>query len=229
MTFAMLWANKYVRYGVALVAIAVALFAAAKHFEAAGAERGRQDQGQEIAKAIEASRKADRADLDQQMKSLAETVKAAQSQAAAAQQLGMALALQRAAATKEVAGMSDAQVEAAVRRAVGDPAAPAAQREFLECRTQLPMCEKERTAAKDEALHEHDAGAKLQDSVAALDRYTTQLEKNYVDLWNVKAVKVRSWKCLKLWRCSRPQIAVPAPAEALHRPAVQTSAVGVKP
>jgi hypothetical protein len=213
----MLWANKYVRYAAAVAGVVALLFVAAKYYEHVGSERGRQDVGQEIAKAIEDSRKADRQEFEKRAAVWDAQISAAQQQAQVAQQLGIQLATQRAAATRQVAGMSDAEVLAALKRSGVDLSAPAAQREFLQCKTQLPMCEQAVDAAKSEAKENASQAQSWQGKFDDLDRYDSELYALYVQLWNVKATNVRSWKCLKMWRCSRPQISAPSPAE-VQRP-----------
>jgi hypothetical protein len=217
MTLAMLWANKYVRYAAAIAGVIALLFVAAKYYEHVGSERGRQDVGQEIAKAIEDSRKADRQEFEKRAAVWDAQIAAAQQQAQVAQQLGIQLASQRTAATKQVAGMSDADVLAALKRSGVDLSAPAAQREFLQCKTQLPICEEQVAAAKNESTQNAATAQSWQGKFGDLDRYDSELYAHYVELWNVKATKVRSWKCLKMWRCSRPQISAPSPEE-VQRP-----------
>lgn len=224
MGWAALFANVWARRAAMVAGALLVLFMAAKYFEHKGSVQGRQDMAQEVANQIEQRHQADRAELAQQLAPALAAASAAEQKAATANQLLLAVLSQRSAATAQVAGMNDAQVSAAVRKEIGDLALPEVQRQILACKTQLPLCEQEAAAARQKADENGNAAAAWKHSYDDLSLYDTKLEGNYRDLFNVKATAVRSWKCVKMWRCSKKKISAPDPA-TLHRPAVQTSAV----
>jgi hypothetical protein len=203
MGWAALLSNIWVRRAAIVFAILALLFVAAQYFEHKGAEQARQDDGQQVAQAIEKSRAADRSELEARLKPFQEQADAAKAKADSAQQLFLAVLAQRGAATQQQAGMSDAQISAAVQKQIGNLADPAVQREILACKTQLPLCEQESAAAQDKAQQNEARAEAVQGSYDELAGYTVKLETHYTDLWNAKSTPVRSWKCVKLWRCVR--------------------------
>lgn len=223
MGWAALLGNIWFRRAAIVAAVVVLLFFAAQYFEHKGAVQARQDSAQQVARAIEQGRTKDRSELEERLKPFQEQAAAAKTKADSAQQLFLTVLAQRGAATQQQAGMNDAQISAAVRSQIGDLADPAVQRSILSCRTQLPLCEQEVAHQADIASANAARTDAVQGSYDELAGYTEKLEGHYTDLWNAKSTPVRSWKCVKLWRCSRPQIKTPDPA-TLRRP-VQTSAV----
>jgi hypothetical protein len=152
-------------------------------------------------------------------------VDAANKQANTLTALLLSLQGQRAAASNSLSQISDSQVRALIRQELGDKSgsnAPLTPKEERSCAAAIQnadFCEKQRQAENDRA----DAEKKRADGIKAqyqeLAPYTIFMEKSYTQLFNEKSTPEKSWKCLKLWRCTKAKIKAPDP-KSLIRPAI---------
>jgi hypothetical protein len=99
------------------------------------------------------------------------------------------------------------EVEAAIAKALNKPTGgadtPEDRRKFASCLVQLPLCEQQVQADTETIEKGKQAIAEKQKSVDDLSADNQFLRGKFQDLYNLKSTPVRSWKCLKLWRCVR--------------------------
>jgi hypothetical protein len=218
MTLAMLWTllkNRYVQYVLIGIGVFLLLIAVRQHYINIGKDAGRQEVQQQSANMLEDARKADRAATEKVLADSAAEMKR-QAEFAQAQQLAfLQLVAQRQTAANQVAGMTPSQVEDAIARALGkkpgEQDSEQDRRTIASCLFQMPLCERQVLAQADQIKADEKQLAAAKESSDALAGYATRLEKTYADLWNLKAGKRRSAKCLFLWRCSREHIDAPDP------------------
>jgi hypothetical protein len=209
--------NRYVQYGLIVVALVIGYSIMRQHFINQGKEQGQQETEQRAADALEEARKADRAKTAEILNANATEMKYQRELSEAAQLAFMQLATQRQTATAQIASMTASQVEDAINRALGkkpgEQETEQDRRTIANCLVQLPFCEKQVAAKQDEVNAKAKELEKSQSSLDTLTGYTVRLEQTYTNLWNLKAEKKRSVKCMFLWKCSRPHINAPNPDE----------------
>ncbi len=201
--------NIWVRRALLAIVAVIAFLALRQHYVNLGHKQGIADQTQTDADQREKERSADRAETEGKLKLLQQQINDAATHATQQQQLFVSLLGQRQQAATQVAGMTEAQVEAIV--------AKYSPRQLADCVTQLPFCNQQLEAKVQESVEKDKQIAGEQQKYGDLADYTVSLERTYADLYNSKAIARRSWKCLKIWHCSRPKITAPDPS-TLKRP-----------
>jgi hypothetical protein len=142
-------------------------------------------------------------------------------QAQTSMQLALSLAAQRQKAATSVSGMSHQKLKLLSPKLSTSPQgqadSPEDRRKFASCLVQLPLCEQQVQADTETIEKGKQAIAEKQKSVDDLSADNQFLRGKFQELYNLKSTPVRSWKCLKLWRCVSPQIALPDPM-SLRKP-----------
>jgi hypothetical protein len=229
----MIWAFLISPLGrrIALAAGIVALALGIRwYFLNEGQRQGRLDGQQEAANSSQVQREADRkttesvlSRYDALLTQYDEKLKAAESRAARAEVALVTVKAQQQQAASNVAAVSDSSIHQFVKAQLGatdsGPFTIAEERSLATCMTQYPLCKNEADAQRDRADASEDQIHAIDGKVDALSAkfdalasYTVRLEGAYTALWNQASQSKRAWKCLKLWKCDRPQITAPNPA-----------------
>jgi TolA-binding protein len=217
-TLAILFGNIWFRRACIVVLVLVALFAVRQHYINLGKTQGTQNQAQQSANQGAADVKSDHVSTVNQITQLNQQINLLQKQVDTTQTLILAIVQQRQQATQAVAVMTKDQVDARIDWALGrSPGASEYtlddKRRIAECFTQLPLCNKENVQYQTEIGALEEKQVTSEKKYDTLTTYTVNLERNYTELWNEKALPKRSPKCLYLWKCSRPKISQPNPAD----------------
>lgn len=214
---AMLFANKWVRYGVLAFVVFGLCMSIRSYYIHKGKTEGIQQGHTEAATEAEQARKQDKADMEAKFASLAADIASARQESERWRQVAaqkdaviLSLAAQRNSAATQVAGMTEEQVAALIQKY--------SPRQVAECVTQYPLCQQQVAAQSEkiDALSNQLAEDKRAD-LAVADQLNTalqnynSLERAYTNLYNAQAPRVRSWKCLGLWRCQKKTIPFPDP------------------
>jgi hypothetical protein len=218
-----LFATKWVRYGAGLALLLAALWGYGEYKSHQGKQEGVSVGHSDAARDAETARQQDRKELDAKISSLSQIASDAHSKAEKAEiaaglkdEVIRSLVQQRQNAVNQVAGMTEAQVAALVAKYTPrDLAACVAERPALESQVKEQDAKiAELSNAIAETKRENLATVDMLNSQQA---YTTQLERDYVSLYNWQSPKIRAAKCMYLWKCGRKLIPFPAP-NALHKP-----------
>lgn len=229
----LLLGNRWVRYGLAAVAVLAALAIVRQHYIDVGKTAGQLEEKQRTQGAIEDTRKTERADAVAKISAKEAEAQAAGARADAAEQvaqqfadLNRTLISQRSAVAGKVNATPDTELHAGVTAALGlrpanDATAgyyPAEERSLYSCVLDRPLCAKQsealgkevaqHTAAIDELRHQVAAQGAQYD---ALSTYTVALEGHYRDAVNLFPKMKRGAHCLWLARCERTVLPVPNP------------------
>jgi hypothetical protein len=216
------------------IALAVGIVALALgirwYFLSEGQRQGRLDALQESSNSSQVQRDADRKNTetvlsryDSLLAQYDEKLKAAETRVARAEVALVTVKAQQQQAASDVAGVSDSSIHKFVKSQLGatdsGPFTLPEERSLATCMSQYPLCQKEADAQRDRAdaseeqIHAIDGKVDtLSAKFDALAGYTVRLEGAYTALWNQASQSKRAWKCLKLWKCDRPQITAPDPA-----------------
>jgi hypothetical protein len=217
------FSNKWVQYAALVLAVLLALFAIYQHGVGVGKKLGTEDTKQQVATEIAKAVKDAQTESAEKQVEHDKAFKDYMAQAQTSMQLALSLAAQRSQVDKKVAGMSPSDVEAAIARALnkpaGQPETAQDRQKILGCFDKLDLCEKQ--AAADTVTMEKGkaAIAEKESQVSDLKADKKFLQDRFVELYNLKSTPVRSWKCLKMWRCVRPQIAL-HDISTLRKPAI---------
>jgi DNA-directed RNA polymerase subunit L len=204
-TFLALFGNIWVRRAALAIAVLIALLAVRQHYINLGKTQGRASEVQHSIQGTEQVRAADFTAVTTVLTQLQVKIEASDRRQEALQAAILNLATQRQQAKEQVAGMTEAQVEAIV--------AKHSPRELADCVTQLPLCEQE-TQKQGEKIKEMDGKiVDLDSQVTTLAGYTDRLHGYYSEVWNAASQPKRSVKCVWLWKCVRPTISQPNPAD----------------
>jgi chromosome segregation ATPase len=205
MTFAMLLGNIWFRRAALAVVVIIALLSVRQHYINLGKTQGQQNEVQHSIQGTETTRAADFAQVTTVLNQLQVHIEASDRRQEALQNALIMLATQRQQAKQDIAGMTEAQVEAIV--------AKHSPRELADCVTQLPLCEQQ-NEKQGEKIKEMDGKiVDLDSQITTLGSYTDRLHGYYAAVWNEASRPKRSPKCLYLWKCARPQIKQPSPEE----------------
>jgi hypothetical protein len=216
-----LYYRQWVRRAALLIVVLIALFAVRQHYIDVGKKIGTEDTKQQVATEIAKAVKDAQTESAEKQAEHDRAFKDYMAQAQTSMQLALSLAAQRQKVATSVSGMSASEVEAAIAKALNKPTGgadtPEDRRKFASCLVQLPLCEQQVQADTETIEKGKQAIAEKQKSVDDLTADNQFLRGKFQELYNLKSTPVRSWKCLKLWRCVRPQIALPDPM-SLRKP-----------
>lgn len=147
---------------------------------------------------------------------------AAQELAIAAQNQTIATLKDRVAAANEKAkNTPDADLDASITEALGEPAnTPQAKRRILAAVSSVDSLSAAVRELQDGQKKQEAIIGKMGEQIAAKQKEVDAERKfgdkaldKFTQLYNAQGLKKRGWQCLKVWRCAPDRVSVPSPAE----------------